>query len=110
LVTQKVELVVTLAFNGEYNFNIIDSTSSALFTNSLPNSSIDFLDNVQLSISQDEIKVCSLLPKLARCVKYLLSFSGSIIDNFSVNASNIALPKISSSICIDGKINLVTTS
>jgi hypothetical protein len=105
LVIQKVELAVTLAFSGEYNFNIIDSTSSSFFTYSLPKASTDFLDSVQ-----DEIKVCSLLPKLARCVKYLLSFSGSIIDNFSINASNIALPKTSSSICIDGKINLVTTS
>ena len=41
----------------------------------------DIDDNVKLSFSQVDINICSLLSKLARCVRYLLSFSGSIICN-----------------------------
>ena len=43
--------------NGEYNFNITDSTTSSGLTIVLPNSSVDFFDKVQLSISQEEINV-----------------------------------------------------
>ena len=96
LVIQKVEFFCMFAGNGLYNFNIIEFISSSGFTNSLPNSSTDFLDNVQLSFSQDEIIVCSSLPKFARCVKYLLSLSG---DNPKLlkNASNTDFLIISSS-------------
>ena len=98
-----------LAGNGEYNFNIMESILSSLFTIWFPNSSSDFLDKVQSSFSQEEIKFCSLLPKFARWVRYLLSFSGSITFNLSKNASNKALPNISSSNWIAGNINFVTT-
>ena len=64
----------------------------------LPNSSLDFLDKVQSSFSQEEIIICSSLPKLARCVKCLLSFSGSSNFKFLINASNIDFLIISSSI------------
>jgi len=55
-VTHKVELFVIFAESGVYNFNIKLSTTSSGLTNSFPNSSVDFLDNVQSSFSQLEIK------------------------------------------------------
>ena len=84
-VIQNVEFVETFAGNGEYNFNIIESTTSNNIV--LPKSSVDFSDSVHPSFSQVEINICSLLPKLARCVKYLLSLSGSINLRFPIKAS-----------------------
>ena len=68
------------ACNGLYNFNIKEGTSSSGLTYSLPNSSLDFFDKVQLSSSHDEIIICSSFPKFTRWVRYLLSFSGSEND------------------------------
>ena len=86
------------ACKGVYNFNIKEPTSSSGLTYSLPNVSIDFLDKVQLSSSHDETIICSSLPKFIRCVKCLLSFSGSENPILETNASNIDFLIILSSI------------
>ena len=95
LVIQSVEFSVMFAGSGEYNFNIKDSTS--LVTIVFPKLSSPLSDNVKLSSSHDETIICSSLPKFARCVKYLLSFSGSVNFTFSTNASNKVFLSISSS-------------
>ena len=79
-------------------------------TTSFPSSSFFFSDNVQLSSSNEEINIWSLLPKLERCVKYLLSFSGSVICICSANESNNNFDIISSSKNNLGKINSVFVS
>ena len=71
-----LEFTAMSAGRGSYNFRIIDFTSFVTIV--LPNSSWPFSDKVQLSSSQDETKFCSLLSKLIKWVKYLLSFSGSV--------------------------------
>ena len=109
-VIQNVELFCILAGNGEYSFKIIELTTSFGATNVLPKLSVDFLDNVKSSVSQDEIIICSSFPKLARCVRYLLSFEGSSIFNFSEKALNKALVIISSFNESVGSVNFVNTS
>ena len=99
-VIQKVEFVFILDGSGEYNFNIVELIS--LSTTSFPKESIFLVDNVQLSLSQDEINTCSEFPKFAKCVRYLLSFSGSVNFNFSIKASYIDFFIISSSNWIAG--------
>ena len=108
LVIHNVEFSDIFAFNGVYNLRIMEST--LFFTFILPIASVSFSDNVQSSFSQEEIIICSSFPKLARCVKYLLSFSGSIILNFSLNDSNIADENMFSSNWTDGIANSVLTS